>query len=215
MAENENVTTTSTGSGEQLKPEARHLETDTPPKDLLAELAAERGLQPSELEVLPKKELQALIDSKITQAIRTREEKMKKAAEEEQLKAEKRYEELYSLKTKELEEERLRLEDEKRSLEQERVATHIKSSLAEAKLESDWAEYITAKDSKSAEKAVELFSKRLNAHVDRRIKELQEKGISVVGKKNNQGVDYAALVQPFIQKPNNDPFAKFKQQGQQ
>lgn len=210
MAENEK-TTTSTGTGEPLTPEVQKPETVQPStEDLLKQIAKERGLQPTDLEILPKKELQALIDSKIRQALQTREENLKKKAQEETLKAEQRYEELFSIKQQELDEERKRLDEERIGFEQERTSIRIKSRLTSLNLDAEWSEYIAVSEANEVDKAVELFAKKLNAYVDKRIKDIQEKGVAAVGKKNAQGVDYGALVQPFIRQQNQDPFAKLK-----
>lgn len=75
---------------------------DKDPKEVLKALSEQLGIDAEEYEVLSKAELQSLIDQKITSAIKTREENLKKQQEEERLKQEKQWEELLKRKESEL-----------------------------------------------------------------------------------------------------------------
>lgn len=75
---------------------------DKDPKEVLKAMAEQLGINAEEYEVMSKSELQSLIDQKITSAIKTREENIKKQQEEERLKQEKQWEELLKRKESEL-----------------------------------------------------------------------------------------------------------------
>lgn len=75
---------------------------DSDPKEVLKAMAEQLGINAEEYEVLSKSELQSLIDQKITSAIKTREENIRKQQEEEKLKQEQQWEELLKRKEKEV-----------------------------------------------------------------------------------------------------------------
>jgi len=77
---------------EQEEDEALHDDED--PKQALLETAKELGLDPDDLVFMTKKELQSYVDRMVTQAIKTREEKLKKKAEIEKLKEKGQWEQL-------------------------------------------------------------------------------------------------------------------------
>jgi hypothetical protein len=75
---------------------------DKDPKEVLKSMAEQLNIDAEGYELLSKTELQSLIDQKITNAIKTREENLKKQQEEEKLKQEKQWEELLKRKESEL-----------------------------------------------------------------------------------------------------------------
>lgn len=78
------------------------LKDDQDPKEVVKSMLQQLGISPEEYEVMSKKELQSLIDRKITEAIKTREQNFRKQQQEEQLKKEKQFEELLKMKEREL-----------------------------------------------------------------------------------------------------------------
>jgi len=78
------------------------LKDDQDPKEVLKAMLQQLGVSPEEYEVLSRKELQSLLDKKITEAIKTREQNLRKQQEEEKLKQEKQFEELLKMKEREL-----------------------------------------------------------------------------------------------------------------
>jgi hypothetical protein len=74
---------------------------DKDPIEALRATAIELGLNPEEVAIMTKKELQSQIDRAVTQAIKTREEKLKKKAEIEKMKEKGQYEQLLRQERKE------------------------------------------------------------------------------------------------------------------
>jgi hypothetical protein len=75
---------------------------DNDPIEVLKATAKQYGLSEDEIAIMTKKELQSFLDKKITEAIKTREENLKKKMQEEELKKKQQYEELLKLREKEL-----------------------------------------------------------------------------------------------------------------
>lgn len=71
-------------------------------QEILKTLAEQLNINTEEYEILSKSELQSLIDQKVTSAIKTREENIRKQQEEERLKQEQQWEELLKRKEAEL-----------------------------------------------------------------------------------------------------------------
>ncbi|EKF49526.1 hypothetical protein H17ap60334_04922 [Thermosipho africanus H17ap60334] len=67
---------------------------DGDPIEVLRETAIQLGLNPEDVAIMTKKELQSQIDKAVTQAIKTREEKLRKKAEIEKMKEKGQYEQL-------------------------------------------------------------------------------------------------------------------------
>lgn len=75
---------------------------DNDPIEVLKATAKQYGLNEDEIAIMTKKELQSFLDKKITEAIKTREENLKKKMEEEELKKKQQFEELLKLREREL-----------------------------------------------------------------------------------------------------------------
>jgi len=88
------------GGTQEEKGEA--LYDDNDPIEVLKATAKQYGLSEDEITIMTKKELQSFLDKKITEAIKTREENLKKKMQEEELKKKQQYEELLKLREKEL-----------------------------------------------------------------------------------------------------------------
>lgn len=78
------------------------LKDDQDPKEVLKAMLQQLMVPPEEYEILSRRELQSLLDKKISEAIKTREQNLKKQQEEERLKREKQFEELLKMKEREL-----------------------------------------------------------------------------------------------------------------
>jgi hypothetical protein len=74
---------------------------DGDPIEVLRATAIQLGLNPEDVAIMTKKELQSQIDSAVTRAIKTREEKLKKQAEIEKMKEKGQYEQLLRQERKE------------------------------------------------------------------------------------------------------------------
>ena len=81
--------------------EGEAIKDDENPIEALKMTAIELGLNPEELAIMTTKELQSYVDSQITKAIKTREEKLKKKAEIEKMKEKGEYEKLLKQERKE------------------------------------------------------------------------------------------------------------------
>ena len=81
--------------------EGEAIKDDENPIEALKMTAIELGLNPEELAIMTHKELQSYVDSQITKAIKTREEKLKKKAEIEKMKEKGEYEKLLKQERKE------------------------------------------------------------------------------------------------------------------
>jgi len=92
------------GATQQTESEAVNeevLHDDTDPIEVLKATAQQLGIDIDEVQILSKKELQSLIDRQVTQAIKTREEKLKKEEEKRRLETEGKYQELLRLERRE------------------------------------------------------------------------------------------------------------------
>jgi len=114
------------------------------PKDALITKAKELGINADEYEFLTKEELQKLIDKKVTEAIKTREENLKKKQQEEELKAKAQYEELLKMKEKEL------LNMKKKLL------------VTQAGLSEEVAELVDGSTEEEIQKKLEILQKQIN-----------------------------------------------------
>lgn len=133
---------------------------DKDPKEVLKAMAEQLGINAEEYEVLSKSELQSLIDQKITSAIKTREENIRKQQEEEKLKQEQQWEELLKRKEKEV------LELRKRELIRESGLPVSLSKLIQGDNEEQIKESIETL--KSA--LEEVTQERLKDELDNRLK---------------------------------------------
>lgn len=133
---------------------------DKDPKEVLKAMAEQLGINAEEYEVLSKSELQSLIDQKITSAIKTREENIRKQQEEEKLKQEQQWEELLKRKEKEV------LELRKRELIRESGLPVSLSKLIQGDSEEQIKESIETL--KSA--LEEVTQERLKDELDNRLK---------------------------------------------
>ncbi|ABR31305.1 hypothetical protein SU69_07400 [Thermosipho melanesiensis] len=88
------VNVTFTGDNTQSGTNEEVLYDDKDPIEALKATAIELGLNPDDVAIMTKKELQSQIDRAVTQAIKTREEKLKKKAEIEKMKEKGQYEQL-------------------------------------------------------------------------------------------------------------------------
>jgi len=118
--------------------------TQADPKSLLIDKAKELGINPDEYEFLTKAELQKLIDRRITEAIKTREENLKKKQQEEELRAKAQYEELLKMK------------------EQELLNMKKKLLVTQAGLSEDVAELIDGNSEDEIQKKLEVLRKQIN-----------------------------------------------------
>jgi len=114
------------------------------PKDALITKAKELGINADEYEFLTKEELQKLIDKKVTEAIRTREENLKKKQQEEELRAKAQYEELLKMK------------------EQELLNMKKKLLVTQAGLSEDVAELVDGSTEEEIQKKLEILQKQIN-----------------------------------------------------
>jgi len=114
------------------------------PKDALITKAKELGINADEYEFLTKEELQKLIDKRVTEAIKTREENLKKKQQEEELKAKAQYEELLKMKEKEL------LNMKKKLL------------VTQAGLSEEVAELVDGSTEEEIQKKLEILQKQIN-----------------------------------------------------
>jgi len=86
----------------QLEQENTEVEyDDKDPMEVLKATAIQLGLNPDDVAIMTKKQLQSYVDSAITKAIKTREEKLKKQAEIEKMKEKGQYEQLLRQERKE------------------------------------------------------------------------------------------------------------------
>ncbi|OOC42185.1 DUF4355 domain-containing protein [Thermosipho sp. 1074] len=85
---------------QEQKPEGVEYD-DQDPMEVLRATAIQLGLNPEDVAIMTKKELQSQIDRAVTQAIKTREEKLKKQAEIEKMKEKGQYEQLLRQERKE------------------------------------------------------------------------------------------------------------------
>ena len=113
------------------------------PKDALITKAKELGINPDEYEFLTKAELQKLIDKRVTEAIKTREENLKKKQQEEELKAKSQYEELLRMK------------------EQELLNMKKKLLITQAGLNENLAEFVDGSTEEEIQKKIELLQKQI------------------------------------------------------
>jgi len=95
-----------TDSTQQQKPQLEQENTeveydDKDPMEVLKATAIQLGLNPDDVAIMTKKQLQSYVDSAITKAIKTREEKLKKQAEIEKMKEKGQYEQLLRQERKE------------------------------------------------------------------------------------------------------------------
>ena len=90
--ENEGSSVATQSEAEEPNEEALHDDED--PRQALLETAAELGLNPDDLVLMTKAELQSYVDRAVTKAIKTREEKLKKKAEIEKMKEKGQWEQL-------------------------------------------------------------------------------------------------------------------------
>ena len=114
------------------------------PKDALINKAKELGINADEYEFLTKEELQKLIDKKVTEAIKTREENLKKKQQEEELKAKAQYEELLKMKEKEL------------------LNMKKKLFVTQAGLSEEIAELVDGSTEEEIQKKLEILQKQIN-----------------------------------------------------
>ena len=114
------------------------------PKDALITKAKELGINADEYEFLTKEELQKLIDKKVTEAIKTREENLKKKQQEEELKAKAQYEELLKMKEKEL------------------LNMKKKLVVTQAGLSEEVAELVDGSTEEEIQKKLEILQKQIN-----------------------------------------------------
>jgi len=140
------------------------LKDDNNPMDVLRESliqsAHELGLSEDEVKLMTTKELQSYVDKAVTQAIKTREERLKKQQEEERLKQEKKYEELLKMKEEEL--KRLQLERETLDL------------LTEKGKGKEWMDLLTAPDIEGRKKQLETIESLIDNEVKKRVEELEK-----------------------------------------
>ena len=172
----------------------------------LIEEATKLGVDPTELKMMTTKELQSQIDKEKDKALKTREknllkeleEKWKKKLEEEKLQAEGKWKELYELKAKEIEEE-------KKRLEQERIAVQIKDALTEKGLGNEFEKFIHVSSMEEVKPEVESLFLLVEAYTQKKIEALQNANIPVKKRGNLEDV-YEKEVEGFI--PNRENIKK-------
>jgi hypothetical protein len=137
---------------------------DTNPMDVLRETlvqsAHELGLSEDEIKLMTTKDLQSYVDKAVTQAIKTREERLKKQQEEEKLMQEKKYEELLKMKDEEL-----------KKLQLERETLDILTEKGKGK---EWMNLLTAPDIDGRKKQLETVEALIDAEVKKRVEELEK-----------------------------------------
>jgi len=144
--------------------EGEAIKDDENPIEALKMTAIELGLNPDELAIMTTKELQSYVDSQITKAIKTREEKLKKKAEIEKMKEKGEYEKLLKQERKEaLEDLKITYLKAKGLPEEIGVLIDVNNlidlSLTEAK------EQLTDVVDKVAEKINELVEQKVNERI--------------------------------------------------
>lgn len=88
-------------TAEEVINEADVIKDDNDPVELLKAYAMQLGLPLDDLQIMTKKELQSFVDRQVTQALKTREEKLRKEEERKRLETEGKYQELLRLERKE------------------------------------------------------------------------------------------------------------------
>lgn len=145
------------------------LHDDTNAFDVLKETARQLGLSDEEVAIMSKKDLQSYVDKQVTQALKTREEKLKKEEERRNLEMEGKYQELLRLERKEA------LEDYKNALVKANNLPDFVAPLIDVSPFAD-SNFSTAKQ-QVEEKVKEFataFSQFLDAQLQARIKEMQK-----------------------------------------
>ncbi len=137
-------------------------------RETVAQSAKELGLSEDEIALMTTKELQSYVDKAITQAIKTREERLKKKQEEEKLMQEKKYEELLRMKDEEL--KKLQLERETLDL------------LTEKGKSKEWMSLLTASDIEGRKKQLETVESLIEAEVKRRVEALEKSSFKAESK---------------------------------
>lgn len=130
---------------------------DNDPIEVLRATARQYGLSDEDIAIMTKKELQSFLDRKITEAIKTREENLRKKMQEEELKKKQQFEELLKLREREL------LELKKQLLIKESGLPSELANLVEGETEEQIKEKIAALQ--------ELWQKTVQAHVERALEE--------------------------------------------
>ena len=146
-----------------------------------------------------QKKFQSFMDSKITRALQTREknimkkleEQWKKRLEEEKLRAEGKWKELYEMKTREVEEE-------KKRLEQERIAIRVDAALNAKGLGSEFAKFVRADSIDDVDKAVEELYLLVEAYAQKKIEELQKTYAIPTKTKSANTEELIAAIEQFL-----------------
>jgi antitoxin component HigA of HigAB toxin-antitoxin module len=88
-------------TAEEVINEADVIKDDNDPVEVLKAYAMQLGLSLDDVQIMTKKELQSFVDRQVTQALKTREEKLRKEEERKRLETEGKYQELLRLERKE------------------------------------------------------------------------------------------------------------------
>lgn len=126
-------------------------------KETVSQSAHELGLSENEISLMTTKELQSYADKAVTQAIKTREERLKKQQEEEKLKQDKKYEELLNMKDAEL--NHLKLERETLELLNDKP--------------KEFMPLLTAPDIEGRKTQLESLESLINSQVKKRVEEME------------------------------------------
>jgi len=117
---------------------------------------------------------QSFIDSKISQALKTREKNLRKEIEEQikkeeelkRLQAEGKWKELYEAKQQELEQRLAKLQ-------QERIDVLLTAKLNEKRLPLEFKKFVSVNDPEQIDTAVEELSRLVDSYVQKKIEELK------------------------------------------
>ena len=121
-----------------------------------------------------KKKYQSFIDSKISQALKTREKNLRKEIEEQikkeeelkRLQTEGKWKELYEAKQQELEQRLAKLQ-------QERIDVLLTAKLNEKRLPLEFKKFVSVNDPEQIDTAVEELSRLVDSYVQKKIEELK------------------------------------------
>ncbi len=149
--------------------DAEVIKDDNDPVEVLKAYAQQLGLSLDDLQIMSKKDLQSFVDKQVTQALKTREEKLRKEEERKRLETEGKYQELLRLERKEA------LDEYKSVLVRSSGLPEFFADLIDTSSFTD-LQFVEAKS--KLEEHVHALSERFNQYIESvvqsRLKEMQK-----------------------------------------
>lgn len=206
FAEEENAETETVDTPENTTEDTtEELNTDDSTEETTEDIAKKLEYTPEELE----KELQRRSDKIVTKALKTQREKIykdfQKKQEEEKLKAEKKYKELYERQQNEIEAERKELALERKRNEAQKI-------LNSKGLDPELINFLNIKEDTDIYEVVDDFSKSLEGLINNKVEQISKKSQQSVGRtvsKTSKPIDKDKEIENKVKSITG---AKYKQQ---